>query len=145
MAQLEEANHQQLSTARRSGCVHAELSGEAVKSCSSQALRPISIRLPPTRRLFCAGCWRIADDTQVHSRMRYCEFNDIMPSIARSARMCSASTRSNMELLASLFDFKYPKRDRSRNIRHSFPAARPRLIWPRRPASGWRAIRFGST
>jgi 5-methyltetrahydropteroyltriglutamate--homocysteine methyltransferase len=58
-------------------------------------------------RLAAAG---VADQTQIHTHMCYCEFNDIMPSIAAlDADVISIETsRSDMELLASFSSFKYP-------------------------------------
>ena len=52
----------------------------------------------------------VADETQIHTHMCYCEFNDIMPSIAAlDADVISIETsRSDMELLESFADFKYP-------------------------------------
>ncbi|MCG3470517.1 5-methyltetrahydropteroyltriglutamate--homocysteine S-methyltransferase [Xenorhabdus bovienii] len=50
------------------------------------------------------------DDTQIHTHMCYCEFNDIMPSIAAlDADVITIETsRSDMELLDSFEDFSYP-------------------------------------
>jgi 5-methyltetrahydropteroyltriglutamate--homocysteine methyltransferase len=58
-------------------------------------------------RLVSAG---VADETQIHTHMCYCEFNDIMPSIAAlDADVISIETsRSDMELLKSFADFVYP-------------------------------------
>jgi 5-methyltetrahydropteroyltriglutamate--homocysteine methyltransferase len=58
-------------------------------------------------RLSAAG---VADATQIHTHMCYCEFNDIMPSIAAlDADVISIETsRSDMELLESFSEFKYP-------------------------------------
>jgi 5-methyltetrahydropteroyltriglutamate--homocysteine methyltransferase len=58
-------------------------------------------------RLAAAG---VADATQIHTHMCYCEFNDIMPSIAAlDADVISIETsRSDMELLESFSDFRYP-------------------------------------
>jgi 5-methyltetrahydropteroyltriglutamate--homocysteine methyltransferase len=58
-------------------------------------------------RLSAAG---VADETQIHTHMCYCEFNDIMPSIAAlDADVISIETsRSDMELLESFSDFEYP-------------------------------------
>ena len=58
-------------------------------------------------RLAAAG---VADATRIHTHMCYCEFNDIMPSIAAlDADVISIETsRSDMELLESFSDFKYP-------------------------------------
>jgi 5-methyltetrahydropteroyltriglutamate--homocysteine methyltransferase len=52
----------------------------------------------------------VADETQIHTHMCYCEFNDIMPSIAAlDADVISIETsRSDMELLESFSGFKYP-------------------------------------
>ncbi|WP_333794307.1 5-methyltetrahydropteroyltriglutamate--homocysteine S-methyltransferase [Hyphomicrobium sp.] len=61
------------------------------------------------------ACFRLAasgasPDTQIHTHMCYCEFNDIMPAIAAlDADVISIETsRSDMELLESFSDFKYP-------------------------------------
>ena len=58
-------------------------------------------------RLSAAG---VGDETQIHTHMCYCEFNDIMPSIAAlDADVISIETsRSDMELLESFSGFKYP-------------------------------------
>ena len=50
------------------------------------------------------------DDTQIHTHMCYCEFNDIMDSIAAlDADVITIETsRSDMELLASFKTFDYP-------------------------------------
>ena len=50
------------------------------------------------------------DDTQIHTHMCYCEFNDIMDSIAAlDADVITIETsRSDMELLESFEDFDYP-------------------------------------
>ncbi|WP_051388536.1 5-methyltetrahydropteroyltriglutamate--homocysteine S-methyltransferase [Hyphomicrobium nitrativorans] len=60
-------------------------------------------------------CFRLAaagagTETQIHTHMCYCEFNDIMPSIAAlDADVISIETsRSDMELLESFSGFKYP-------------------------------------
>ena len=60
-------------------------------------------------------CFRLAaagagPETQIHTHMCYCEFNDIMPAIAAlDADVISIETsRSDMELLESFSDFKYP-------------------------------------
>lgn len=60
-------------------------------------------------------CFRLAaagagPETQIHTHMCYCEFNDIMPSIAAlDADVISIETsRSDMELLESFSGFKYP-------------------------------------
>ncbi len=50
------------------------------------------------------------DETQIHTHMCYCEFNDIMDSIAAlDADVITIETsRSDMELLDSFKEFKYP-------------------------------------
>ncbi|ODT81701.1 MAG: 5-methyltetrahydropteroyltriglutamate--homocysteine S-methyltransferase [Pelagibacterium sp. SCN 64-44] len=55
-----------------------------------------------------ASC--VADDTQIHTHMCYAEFNDIMPAIAEmDADVISIETsRSDMELLETFRDFRYP-------------------------------------
>ncbi|SQD76813.1 5-methyltetrahydropteroyltriglutamate--homocysteine S-methyltransferase [Moritella yayanosii] len=52
----------------------------------------------------------VRDNTQIHTHMCYCEFNDIMPSIAAlDADVITIETsRSNMELLSAFTDFSYP-------------------------------------
>jgi 5-methyltetrahydropteroyltriglutamate--homocysteine methyltransferase len=58
-------------------------------------------------RLATAG---VADRTQIHTHMCYCEFNDILPAIAElDADVISIeSSRSEMELLEAFRTFKYP-------------------------------------
>lgn len=52
----------------------------------------------------------VADATQIHSHMCYCEFNDILPQIAAlDADVITLETsRSDMELLQGFADFAYP-------------------------------------
>jgi 5-methyltetrahydropteroyltriglutamate--homocysteine methyltransferase len=52
----------------------------------------------------------VRDETQIHTHMCYCEFNDIIDSIAAlDADVISIETsRSNMELLGAFATFKYP-------------------------------------
>jgi 5-methyltetrahydropteroyltriglutamate--homocysteine methyltransferase len=58
-------------------------------------------------RLATAG---VADRTQIHTHMCYCEFNDIIEAIAAlDADVISIeSSRSEMELLEAFQTFKYP-------------------------------------
>lgn len=58
-------------------------------------------------RLSAAG---VKDETQIHTHMCYCEFNDIMPAIAAlDADVISIETsRSKMELLSAFSDQGYP-------------------------------------
>lgn len=52
----------------------------------------------------------VRDETQIHTHMCYCEFNDIIESIAAlDADVISIETsRSNMELLEAFTHFRYP-------------------------------------
>lgn len=52
----------------------------------------------------------VKDETQIHTHMCYCEFNDILPSIAAmDADVITIETsRSNMELLEAFNTFSYP-------------------------------------
>lgn len=52
----------------------------------------------------------VADETQIHTHMCYCEFNDIIEAIAGlDADVISIETsRSDMELLHAFVDFRYP-------------------------------------
>ncbi|MCE2572908.1 5-methyltetrahydropteroyltriglutamate--homocysteine S-methyltransferase [Motilimonas eburnea] len=52
----------------------------------------------------------VKDETQIHTHMCYCEFNDILPSIAAmDADVITIETsRSNMELLDAFEAFQYP-------------------------------------
>jgi 5-methyltetrahydropteroyltriglutamate--homocysteine methyltransferase len=58
-------------------------------------------------RLATAG---VADRTQVHTHMCYCEFNDIIEAIAAldADAISMESSRSEMELLNAFHTFKYP-------------------------------------
>jgi 5-methyltetrahydropteroyltriglutamate--homocysteine methyltransferase len=58
-------------------------------------------------RLASAG---VRDETQIHTHMCYCEFNDVIDSIAAlDADVISIETsRSQMELLGAFADFRYP-------------------------------------
>ena len=57
-------------------------------------------------RLLAAGA---RDKTQIHSHMYYCEFNDIIGSIAAldTDVISIKASRSNMELLEAFADFRY--------------------------------------
>jgi 5-methyltetrahydropteroyltriglutamate--homocysteine methyltransferase len=52
----------------------------------------------------------VKDETQIHTHMCYCEFNDIIDAIAAlDADVISIeASRSKMELLDAFVDFKYP-------------------------------------
>ena len=60
--------------------------------------------------------------TQIHTHMCYCEFNDIIASIAAlDADVISIETsRSNMELLEAFADFRYPNQGGSRRVGYPF-------------------------
>jgi 5-methyltetrahydropteroyltriglutamate--homocysteine methyltransferase len=59
---------------------------------------------------FCLAASGVRDDTQIHTHMCYCEFDDILASIAElDADVISIETsRSNMELLGAFAQFHYP-------------------------------------
>lgn len=59
---------------------------------------------------FCLSAAVARDETQIHTHMCYCEFNDIMDSIvALDADVITIETsRSDMELLESFEEFEYP-------------------------------------
>jgi len=59
---------------------------------------------------FCLSASGVKNTTQIHTHMCYCEFNDIMDSIALlDADVITIETaRSDMELLESFKEFKYP-------------------------------------
>ncbi len=61
-------------------------------------------------RAFKISAHKVADETQIHTHMCYCEFNDIMPAIASlDADVITIETsRSDMELLEGFADFAYP-------------------------------------
>jgi 5-methyltetrahydropteroyltriglutamate--homocysteine methyltransferase len=52
----------------------------------------------------------VRDETQIHTHMCYCEFDDILGSIAAlDADVISIETsRSNMQLLGAFAQFRYP-------------------------------------
>jgi 5-methyltetrahydropteroyltriglutamate--homocysteine methyltransferase len=59
---------------------------------------------------FCLASTGVRDETQIHTHMCYCEFDDILDSIAAlDADVISIETsRSNMELLGAFAQFHYP-------------------------------------
>lgn len=108
----------QIALALRDEVVDLEAAGLAVIQIDEPALRE---GLPLRRadwpeyldwsvnafRLSAAG---VRDDTQIHTHMCYCEFNDIIESVAAlDADVISIETsRSQMELLEAFVDFRYP-------------------------------------
>ena len=59
---------------------------------------------------FCLTASGVRDETQIHTHMCYCEFNDVIESIAAlDADVISIeASRSNMELLDAFWRFHYP-------------------------------------
>lgn len=75
-------------------------------------------------RLASAG---VRDETQIHTHMCYCEFNDIIDSIAAlDADVISIETsRSQMELLGAFADFRYPNEVGRASTTSILPGCRP--------------------
>ncbi len=61
-------------------------------------------------KAFKLSYWGVQDETQIHTHMCYCEFNDIIQSIAEmDADVISIETsRSQMELLKAFSNIQYP-------------------------------------
>jgi 5-methyltetrahydropteroyltriglutamate--homocysteine methyltransferase len=108
----------QIALAIRDEVVDLEKAGIAVIQIDEPALReglplrrddwPLYLRWAVDAfRLASAG---VRDDTQIHTHMCYCEFNDIIDSIAAlDADVISIETsRSQMELLGAFGEFRYP-------------------------------------
>jgi hypothetical protein len=72
------------------------------------------------------------DDTQIHTHMCYCEFNDIMDSIAAlDADVITIETsRSDMELLESFEEFEYPMK-----------SGRAYMTFTRRTCRAWSGLK----
>lgn len=72
------------------------------------------------------------DETQIHTHMCYCEFNDIMDSIAAlDADVITIETsRSDMELLESFEEFDYPNE-----------IGRAYTIFTRRTSRAWSGLK----
>lgn len=108
----------QLALALREEVLDLERAGVRIIQIDEPALRE-GLPLRAGRRHdyleWASECFRIAangvaDATQIHTHMCYCEFNDIMPEIAGlDADVISIETsRSDMELLAAFDEFQYP-------------------------------------
>jgi 5-methyltetrahydropteroyltriglutamate--homocysteine methyltransferase len=88
----------------------------ALKCCGETSLLARGTALAPARYLrwsvdaFRLATARVADRTQIHTHMCYCEFNDILEAIAElDADVISIeSSRSEMELLEAFRTFRYP-------------------------------------
>lgn len=108
----------QIALAIRDELADLEAGGAAIVQIDEPALReglpPRCAEWPEYLR-WAVDAFRLAvgaarDDTQIHTHMCYCEFNDIMDSIASlDADVISIETsRSQMELLEAFGDFRYP-------------------------------------
>ncbi|UUO04405.1 5-methyltetrahydropteroyltriglutamate--homocysteine S-methyltransferase [Blastopirellula sp. J2-11] len=108
----------QIALAIRDEVADLETSGVQVIQIDEPALRE---GLPLRRRdwndylVWAGDCFRlassvVADKTQIHTHMCYCEFNDIIEAIAGlDADVISIETsRSDMELLGAFVNFRYP-------------------------------------
>ncbi len=112
------ATCKQIALAIRDEVLDLEKAGIRLIQIDEPALReglPLRNADRETYLKWAVDCFRlsaggVADETQIHTHMCYCEFNDIMPSIAAlDADVISIETsRSDMELLESFSDFKYP-------------------------------------
>ena len=108
----------QIALAIRDEVIDLEAAGIKVIQIDEPALReglPLRRSDWPTYLDWAAEAFRLSaagasDKTQIHTHMCYCEFNDIIASIAAlDADVISIETsRSNMELLEAFADFRYP-------------------------------------
>jgi 5-methyltetrahydropteroyltriglutamate--homocysteine methyltransferase len=112
------ATAQQIALALRDEVCDLEAAGLAVIQIDEPALRealPLRRADWPAYLEWAVNAFRLSaagvrDDTQIHTHMCYCEFNDIIGSIAAlDADVISIETsRSAMELLGAFVDFRYP-------------------------------------
>ncbi len=108
----------QLALAVRDEVLDLEAAGIAIVQIDEPAFReglPLRRAAWKDYLAWAARAFRIAaagvrDDTQVHTHMCYCEFNDILPEIASlDADVITIETsRSDMELLEGFGRFRYP-------------------------------------
>ena len=108
----------QIALAIRDEVVDLEKAGIGVIQIDEPALReglPLRAADRPSYLKWAIECFRLStsavhDETQIHTHMCYCEFNDIIDSIAAlDADVISIETsRSRMELLQAFVSFKYP-------------------------------------
>ncbi|TWT34445.1 5-methyltetrahydropteroyltriglutamate--homocysteine S-methyltransferase [Blastopirellula retiformator] len=108
----------QIALAIRDEVEDLEKAGVRVIQIDEPALReglPLRKRDWDAYLTWAGDCFRlassvVADQTQIHTHMCYCEFNDIIEAIAGlDADVISIETsRSDMELLGAFVDFRYP-------------------------------------
>jgi len=108
----------QIALALRDEVRDLEVAGLAIIQIDEPALReglPLRRSDWPEYLRWAVDAFRLAsasvrDDTQIHTHMCYCEFDDILASIAAlDADVISIETsRSNMELLGAFALFRYP-------------------------------------
>lgn len=108
----------QIALALRDEVRDLEVAGLAIIQIDEPALReglPLCRSDWPEYLCWAVDAFRLAasgvrDDTQIHTHMCYCEFDDILASIAAlDADVISIETsRSNMELLGAFAQFHYP-------------------------------------
>ncbi len=108
----------QIALAIREEVVDLESAGIAVIQIDEPALReglPLHLAERESYLKWAVDAFRLAssgvrDETQIHTHMCYCEFNDIIDSIAAmDADVISIETsRSQMELLGAFVSFRYP-------------------------------------
>ncbi|PQO30248.1 5-methyltetrahydropteroyltriglutamate--homocysteine S-methyltransferase [Bremerella cremea] len=109
---------QQVALAIREEAIDLERAGIGVIQIDEPALReglPLRKFDQPGYLAWAVDAFRLAssgvkDETQIHTHMCYCEFNEILPSIAAlDADVISIETsRSQMELLEGFVEFRYP-------------------------------------
>jgi 5-methyltetrahydropteroyltriglutamate--homocysteine methyltransferase len=108
----------QIALAIRDEVVDLEAGGAGIIQIDEPALReglPLRKKDWPDYLRWAVDAFRLAssgvrDETQIHTHMCYCEFNDIIDSIAElDADVISIETsRSQMELLSAFGEFSYP-------------------------------------
>ena len=109
---------QQIALALRDEVIDLEVAGLGVIQIDEPALReglPLRRADWPEYLTWAVNAFRLSaagvrDETQIHTHMCYCEFNDIIESVAAlDADVISIETsRSQMELLEAFVDFRYP-------------------------------------
>ncbi|CAE7504041.1 metE, partial [Symbiodinium sp. CCMP2456] len=109
---------EQIALAIRDEAVDLEAAGIGVIQIDEPALReglPLRQEDQPRYLQWAVDAFRLAssgvsNQTQIHTHMCYCEFNEILPSIAAlDADVISIETsRSQMELLDGFGSFRYP-------------------------------------